>query len=276
MAEFTMHRLLQKLTQKICISNGISNLVSLDAALNRTAARHTKVKTVIDIGASNGCWSKRLRKYYPHAFCLLVEANPYHQAALEQFKAVHDNIEYVLAAAGDIEGEIYFDGTAPFGGLASHEASEQTNLKVPVTTIDSLCQQYQLEPPYLIKLDTHGFEVPIFEGAQASLRQASLLVVETYNFDIAPNSLRFPQMCQYLETKGFRCIDMCEPMYREYDQALWQLSASHLCKRVLMPECQPLPNKRFGRLSQIESCKTGMHPGSLTYSSPRRSIRVSK
>jgi len=22
-------------------------------------------------------------------------------------------------------------------------------------------------------------------------------------------------------------------------------SASHLCKRVLMPECQPLPNKRF-------------------------------
>jgi hypothetical protein len=31
-----------------------------------------------------------------------------------------------------------------------------------------------------------------------------------------------------------------------------------------MPECQPLPNKRFGRLSQIESCKTGMHPHILT------------
>jgi hypothetical protein len=27
-----------------------------------------------------------------------------------------------------------------------------------------------------------------------------------------------------------------------------------------MPECQPLPNKRFGRLSQIESFETRMHP----------------
>jgi FkbM family methyltransferase len=218
-----VNKLLHKLAQKIGIEAYTSEPTSLDAALARTAARKTHINTVIDIGASNGCWSERLRKYYPQAFCLLVEANPCHKDALDQFKANHANIDVVLAAAGDTEGEIYFDGTDPFGGLASHDASETTNLRVPVTTIDSLCQKHQLQPPYLIKLDTHGFEVPIFEGAKEALKQATLLVVETYNFNITPTSLRFPQMLQYLETKGFRCIDMCEPLYRDFDQAFWQV-----------------------------------------------------
>jgi FkbM family methyltransferase len=217
-----MNKLLKKIAQRIGIEVYTPKATSLDSALARTVTRRTHINTVIDIGASNGCWSKRLRKYYPRAFCLLVEANPYHRNALSQFRANHANLDIVLAAAGDTEGEIYFDGTDPFGGLASHEASDTMNLRVPVTTIDSLCTKHQLQPPYLIKLDTHGFEVPILEGAKEALKQTTLLVVETYNFNIAPTSLRFPQMCQYLESKGFRCIDMCEPLYRDFDKAFWQ------------------------------------------------------
>lgn len=217
-----MKKILYTIAKKLGLVNRQPDLTSLDSALQRTASRNIVFNSVIDIGASNGCWSERLRTYYPDAFYFLVEANPYHQKALEQFKAQHTGVDYILAAAGDTEGEIYFDGSDPFGGLASHEASTQTNLKVPVTTIDALCQKHQLQPPYLIKLDTHGFEVPIFEGAKEALKQASLLVVETYNFNIAPGSLRFPQMCQYLEDRGFRCIDMSEPMYRDYDRAFWQ------------------------------------------------------
>lgn len=217
-----MNKLLYKLAQKVGIKGNALKQTTLDAALQRTAIRKTPINTVIDVGASNGCWSNHLRNYYPQASYLLIEANPYHQEALEKVKTNYKNIDYVLAAAGNTEGEIYFDGTDPFGGLASHEFSEKTNLKVPVVTIDHLCIEHKLQPPYLIKLDTHGFEVPIFEGARETLKQASLIVVETYNFDIAPNSLRFPQLCEYLEARDFRCIDMCEPMHRDLDKALWQ------------------------------------------------------
>lgn len=218
-----MNALLRKLARKAGLGGHSAHPAMLDAALQRTVARKTEINTVIDIGASNGCWSEQVKPYYPQAAYLLVEANPYHKPALDKFKASHSNVDYVLAAAGDTEGEIYFDGTDPFGGLASHQASEKTNLRVPVTTVDALCHQHQLLPPYLIKLDTHGFEVPIFEGAQAALKRANLLIVETYNFNIASNSLRFPQLCQYLENKGFRCIDMCDPLYRDHDQAFWQV-----------------------------------------------------
>ena len=64
-------------------------------------------------------------------------------------------------------------------------------------------RQHQLRPPFLIKLDTHGFEVPILKGAQETLQQTNLLVIETYNFQLQPTSLRFHEMCSYMEFGGF-------------------------------------------------------------------------
>jgi len=115
-----------------------------------------------------------------------------------------------------------------------HEPTSDALLKLPVVTIDSVVTQNKLSPPFFLKLDTHGFEKPILEGAIQTLRDTSLIVVEVYNFEIASNSLRFHEMCQYLENKGFRCIDMCDPLFRSKDGVLWQMDlffakSNHLC-----------------------------------------------
>jgi hypothetical protein len=109
-------------------------------------------------------------------------------------------------------------------------------VRVPVTTIDAQVAQRQLKPPFLIKLDTHGFEVSILNGAQATLRQTNLLVIETYNFHLLPDSLRFHEMCSFMEARGFRPIDLVEPMHRERDQALWQFDLVFI--RADRPEFQ--------------------------------------
>ena len=72
-------------------------------------------------------------------------------------------------------------------------------------------------------LDTHGFEVPIFEGAAETLARTGLIVVEVYNFKISPEALRFHELCAYLEGKGFRCVDILDVMHRPCDGALWQM-----------------------------------------------------
>lgn len=198
------------------------SLLSLEAALERIGVKNIEIETVIDVGASNGCWSKVCQNYFPNAYYYLIEANTFHQKSLEQFKTSSTNVDFVVAAAGDKIGEIYFDASDPFGGLASHTFSQKDDIKVPVVTVDSICKSHNLQPPFLIKLDTHGFEVPIFEGASKALDNASVIIVEVYNFNITDKSLRFHQMCQYLEDRGFRCIDMCDPTFRK-DSALWQL-----------------------------------------------------
>lgn len=80
---------------------------NLESALRRLKARDIAVSSVIDVGASNGCWSEALLPHYPDARYLCVEAQAVHEPALRSFVAHHANAEFVLAAAGGEEGSIY-------------------------------------------------------------------------------------------------------------------------------------------------------------------------
>ena len=196
--------------------------LSLNAALRRCRERGHSVGTVIDIGASNGCWTESAMRHYPAASYFLIEARKEHEIALARLKMRARNVDYIIAAAGDCNGEIFFDATDLFGGLAAHEPFDENCIVVPVVTVDSEVQARGLKPPYVIKLDTHGFEVPILEGARETLKRASLVIIETYNFRLTDRSLRFHEMCGYMESRGFGCIDLCDPMHRRNDGALWQ------------------------------------------------------
>jgi len=194
---------------------------SLSAAFSRLTQRAIPITTVIDIGASNGSWSAMLYPFYPKALYFLIEANTIHQKALEDFKRANPSVDYIIAAAGDNEGEIFFDDRVALGGVASQTFHEGYT-RVLVTTIDALVRQHQLHPPFLIKLDTHGFELPILNGAKETLSHTTILVIETYNFQLNAGALRFHEMCGFLATIGFRPTDMVDPLHRPYDQALWQ------------------------------------------------------
>lgn len=196
---------------------------STDRALERQQATGTPVASVIDVGASDGRWSEVAMRFYPEPQYLLIEAQELHRKELNAFCLAHPNANFVLAAAGDRRGEIYFDDSDPFGGLASHEPTEKAKKLVPVTTIDDEVAERGLPAPYLIKLDTHGFEVPILEGAAKTMAKASLIVIETYVFQLSPTSLTFDRMCLWMRERGFGPIDMSEPLWRPRDGSLWQI-----------------------------------------------------
>lgn len=137
---------------------------TLKSALTRVSLQNIQVNSVIDIGASDGRWSLTAKPFFPEAHYLLVEANAIHANQLEQLIQKDKKFDYVLSAAGNSIGEIYFDDGNPFGGLASSEPFADKCSIVPVTTVDRLAVLHQLTPPFLLKLDTHGFERQIFEG----------------------------------------------------------------------------------------------------------------
>lgn len=211
------------LTRLLGMAGFARDTLSLRSALKRCEWRGLDIGTVIDIGASDGRWSLKARNYFLRSAFFLVEAQAAHKKALDRVKATNAGLDYIISAAGDRNGEIYFDASSLLGGLASDTPFAQNCIAVPVRTIDSLVHEKGLRPPFLLKLDTHGFEIPIFEGARKTLKQTGLIIVETYNFKLTPDSLRFHEMCAYLESRGFRCIDLCEPMHRLRDGAFWQM-----------------------------------------------------
>lgn len=206
--------------------------MSTDRALWRVAGRGLEIATVIDVGASNGMWSAVCERHYPACHYLLVEAQKPHAEALETYCTARPMAQYVLAVAGDERGEIYFDDRDLFGGVASKTKSTDNSaphidaraLKVMrQITIDDEIGARNLPGPYLIKLDTHGYEVAILLGAKEALRKTNLVVIETYNFRIQESSLLFHEMVAYMRELGFGVIDMSEPLWRELDRAFWQI-----------------------------------------------------
>ncbi len=217
---------LRRVGYQISRTNTVDRL-SLEAALVRLQSKNPPIaiETVIDVGASDGRWARKVMKHYPSAHYLLIEANKVHQEGLERFKQEYANADYVLAVAGHQVGETYFDDSDPMGGSTFLRPVDRTLVKLPLTTIDSEVAARGLKPPYLIKLDTHGFEVPILEGAQQVLESTNLLIIETYNFRLQDQDkcLLFYELCRYLEEKHFHPIDMIDPMFRPKDQVLWQM-----------------------------------------------------
>ena len=189
----------------------------MQAALQRAASSHD-IRGIVDVGASDGSWSIMARRYWPNATFLLIEAQAAHEDGLRA-----SGMEYVLAAAGDKPGEIHFNAADLFGGVASYEATGAADITVPMTTVDIEVRRTGLPGPYLVKLDTHGFEREILLGAAETLRDSSLLFIESYNFELMAGALRFHELCGFLEERGFRCLDLADPMHRPKDGIFWQV-----------------------------------------------------
>lgn len=197
---------------------------TMESAL-RSLARKLEINTIIDVGASSGIWSRLAMKYFPAPGYLLVEANGAYGQLLADFARTHANVQFILAAAGETHGgrvEFSFDQADPYGGQASN-VRHPNSIGVPEITIADEAASRSLHGPYLIKLDTHGFEVPILRGASRILPDTHAIIVECYNFRISPEALLFHEMCEYLDQLGFRCIDVADPLWRPYDQAFWQM-----------------------------------------------------
>jgi FkbM family methyltransferase len=195
---------------------------TLDNALGRLAGHKLEIASLIDVGASNGIWSKAFAHYFPGRHHLLVEANQVYVPALTDLCQQRPNWQFAMTAAGGCTGELYFDASDPLTGHLSTTPWNDNYRPCPVTTLDDLLKTHQVPGPIMIKLDTHGVEVPILTGAMETLKRTNVLVIEAYNFAFDPPTVPFWDLCRHMTKLGFRPLDVFDLLYREVDNAFWQ------------------------------------------------------
>jgi FkbM family methyltransferase len=195
---------------------------TLSGALRRLQGHQIEIASLIDVGASNGRWSSEFAKYFPGRHHLLLDANRIHLSTLTKVCRENSNWDFALTAVGATQGELYFDDSDPLGGHLAQKPLTDQYRPCPVTSIDALVDKFSLPAPFMIKLDTHGVEIPILAGAARTLKQTNVIVIEAYNFNLQEPAVPFWDLCRHMVELGFRPLDVFDLLYRELDSAFWQ------------------------------------------------------
>lgn len=186
------------------------------------------ITTIIDVGAATGSWTEKAIKIWPNSNFLLVEPLFERRAHLEMLQKTFPNITLLHKALGKEKIKLQFSVTSDLDGSGFYNTG---NLRdVEVIDLNSALKSLKLQGPYILKLDTHGYEIPILEGAKEILKDVRLIIVEVYGFNITPESFLFWQMTDHLDQLGFRLIDIVDVMRRPADQAFWQCDALFIPK----------------------------------------------
>jgi FkbM family methyltransferase len=196
--------------------------MDMESVLKRLANRSGEIQTVVDIGASDGRWSDMSMKLFPRARFIGVDPLAEREPELKRLKERRPRFDYILCVAGESDNDtVDLAVTDDLDGSTVGGAGRVR--KVPSHSIDEIVKIKQCEGPFILKFDTHGFEVPILKGASKTLEDTRYIVMEVYNYRHVEGTLLFHEMCALLEGMGFRCFNMADQLQRPLDGCLWQM-----------------------------------------------------
>eukprot|EP00466_Bigelowiella_natans_P010725 jgi/Bigna1/73735/fgenesh1_pg.25_\ len=149
-------------------------------ALQRLLKLRFQPRVVIDGGANVGDWSRAVRKIFPAAQLLLIEANPNLGNKLRRVSEEIGNATTIIAALNDQRMELPFYISEPEskGNSLFRENTEYFEdamvQKIDARTLDDICEENGLLGIVdILKLDVQGAELVALRGATKALKSVS-------------------------------------------------------------------------------------------------------
>lgn len=173
---------------------------SMKEALSRLKHLGFDPSGIIDVGAASGSWTRQAIQHWPSASFYLIEPLEEQQQKLQKLKETHSNLTVYSGVAGKEAGFVNFSVTDDLDGSGVYGDEMKNVRQLPVIKIDDILQSHH--GPVLIKLDTHGYEIPILEGAIETLKRTDALIIEVYGFYVSPTALLFHQLSAHLESQA--------------------------------------------------------------------------
>ena len=165
------------------------------------------IRTVFDIGANVGKFSKMYRRKFPEARIHCVEPLPCCHDSLLKWTDRDGNADLWRYALGSKPGRTSMWWKLDHWGgstLIKEEGcgSRVGEVKVEVETLDRIASLAEAEDDILIKIDVEGFELEVMRGGQETLRRATAVVVEvaTIESDAAPRLPTSWRSCESWDT----------------------------------------------------------------------------
>ena len=169
--------------------------------------------TVLDLGGNIGCVALRVASRARRV--IVYEPDPLNLELLMRNVSGLDNVTVVPEAVAGEPGrrKLHVAGSGRWGTRSTlfHDVqaarlnAADTEVEVPVTTLDALFAEHAIERCDLLKIDVEGAEYEIFAAASPDTFKRIERIVGEYH-DVFPEDprTRVAAFCTSLEKRGFR------------------------------------------------------------------------
>lgn len=175
-----------------------------------------KIDTILDVGANDGGYGKKLREGgYVGA---ILSFEPLADAHAELMQAASSDAAWQVAprsAIGSSNGEVEINiagnstssSILPMKSLHESAAPQSRYVgteKVPLNRLDRIAHPFiEQSNKLLLKIDTQGYEMPVLEGAQNLLPRVHGIQLELSLVPLYEGQVLYKQMIDWLVGKGF-------------------------------------------------------------------------
>jgi FkbM family methyltransferase len=137
---------------------------------------------ILDVGASDGRWTRQFLQLFPAATAFLFEPGTAYADRMQATLNSHKRLKLFPIALGDRNGPAVFHVLPnPYGSTTVDWDGTGGKLTiVPMRTIDSLIDEGAITQPDLIKMDIQAGELAALRGAIATLPNVRALCLETW------------------------------------------------------------------------------------------------
>lgn len=173
--------------------------------------------TVVDVGVATD--TNDLYYHFPSAKYLLVEPLAEFEPSLQQLCS-QLSATYMLAAAGATDGELEIKVTPDLGGSSKFQTIESQDgaydmkpRTVPQYKIDTMWEALELQGPALLKVDVQGAELEVLKGAEKTLNNFEVIVLEVGMIEQYIGQPVFHEYIAYLAARDYVVYDIIHTGY---------------------------------------------------------------
>jgi len=171
--------------------------------------------TVVDVGVATD--TPELYQHFPNARYLFVEPLVEFEPSLQTLCQTY-NGTYMLAAAGATDGELTIQVSPDLGGtskfeLINAEIFDMKSRTVPQFRIDTMWNTLELVGPAMLKVDVQGAEIEVLQGAEATLDNFEIIVLEVGLTEVYVGQPIFHDYIAYMAQRNYVVYDIIHAGY---------------------------------------------------------------
>lgn len=197
------------------------------------AGRGLCPKTILDIGAFEGSWSKMAMEVWPSAKIVMIEANPDKVAVLRGDPKLQD-AKVIESLLGSSDGtEVTFlvmeSGSSVF---EENSGVERRSVALKQRTLDAITRD--LDSADFIKIDVQGYELEVLRGGKETLTKAQAILIELSLIEINAGAPLLDEALSFMKAAGFVAYDILEIHRRPLDGAMNQIDVLFVREESLL------------------------------------------